>query len=76
MSVRRKAATKASDSDCLCMGFGPEIGRVLRGMGSDGARTHFRTARVEVLRGLRALIDARIETLSKRPRRGTSIEVE
>jgi len=79
MSVRRKAASKKAvraETECLCMGFGPEIARMIEGWGAEGARGHFRTARVEVLRGLRALIDHRIETLSKRPRRGTSIEVE
>jgi hypothetical protein len=79
MSVRRKAASRraaAADSECLCMGFGPEIARMLRGWGSDSAKGHFRSARVEVLRGLRALIDQRIETLSKRPGRGTAIDVE
>jgi hypothetical protein len=58
------------------MGFGPELGRMLRSLGSGTAQGHFRTARVEVLRGLRALIDQRIETLSKHQRRGTTIEVE
>jgi hypothetical protein len=79
MSVRRKAtARKAAPvpSECLCMGFGPELGHMLRSFGSDTARGHFRSARVEVLRGLRALIDHRIETLSKHQRRGTTIEVE
>jgi hypothetical protein len=79
MSVRRKATSKRAapaEAECLCMGFGPEFARMLRGFGSDSAKTHFRSARVEVLRGLRDLIDHRIDTLSKRPRRGTTIEVE
>jgi hypothetical protein len=79
MSVKRKAASRKpspAESECLCMGFGPEIARMVRGWGSNGAKGHFRAARVEVLRGLRALIDQRIETLSKRPGRGTAIEVE
>jgi hypothetical protein len=79
MSARRKATSKKVDrteAECLCMGFGPEFARLLQGWGSDTAKGHFRSARVEALRGLRALIDHRIETLSKRTRRGTSIEVE
>ena len=79
MSVRRKAASRKpapAESECLCMGFGPEIARMLRSLGSDSAKGHFRTARIEALRGLRALIDHRIETLSKRPGRGTAIDVE
>jgi hypothetical protein len=58
------------------MGFGPELARMMQNWGTESARGHFRSARVEALRGLRALIDQRIETLSKRPGRGTKIEVE
>jgi hypothetical protein len=79
MSVRRKAPPKKAaraEGECFCMGFGPELTRTLQGWGSEGARDHFRSARVEMLRGLRALIDHRIEMLSKRPRRGTAIDVE
>ena len=79
MSVRRKAPprkTTRAGADCVCMGFGPELTRMLQDWGSDGAKDHFRAARVEALRGLRALIDHRIEALSKRPRRGTTIDVE
>ena len=79
MSTRRKTTAKRparAESECFCMGFGPEIARALRSLGSESAGGHFRNARVEVLRGLRALIDHRIETLSKRPGRGAAIEVE
>ena len=79
MSVRRKATPKKAtraEAECFCMGFGPELARMLQSWGTDSARGHFRSARIEALRGLRALIDQRIETLSKRPRRGTTIEVE
>ena len=79
MSVRQRTRAKKAahaDSPCVCMGFGPEISRVLRGLGNDGAKNHFRTARVEVLKGLRALIDQRIESLSKRSGRGATIKVE
>ena len=79
MSTKRKAAPRKRspvESECLCMGFGPELAQMLRSWGANGAKGHFRMARVEMLRGLRALIDHRIETLSKRPGRGTAIEVE
>lgn len=42
---------------------------------SDDARRHFQTARVEVLKGLRAWIDARIERVSKSGK-GERITVE
>jgi len=79
MSVRRKATSKKApraEAECFCMGFGPELARMLQNWGTDSAKGHFRNARIEALRGLRALIDQRIETLSKRPKRGTAIEVE
>lgn len=79
MSVRRKAASKKAaqaEPECFCMGFGPELARVVQNLGSDSASGHFRSARVEALKGVRALIDHRIDALSKRSRRGTTIEVE
>ena len=44
---------------------------------SDATRDHFRTSRVEFLKGIRSLIDARIAHLS-RPveQKGTSVPVE
>ena len=42
----------------------------------DEVRRHFDTARVEFLKGLRALIDARIEGLTKPKARGQAIKVE
>jgi hypothetical protein len=71
-----KAKKTQQEPECFCMGFGPEFSRIVSGLGSENARSHFRNARIEALRGLRALIDHRIETLSKTRTRGTTIEVE
>lgn len=81
MSPRKKAAPRRSPAkekeiECLCMGFGPEVYRILKEFGPDRARGHFRAARIEALKGLRSLIDHRIEALGKEGRRGTTIEVE
>jgi hypothetical protein len=43
---------------------------------SEEVSQHFSNARVEVLRGLRAMIDARIDRLSANRRKGVSIPVE
>ena len=43
---------------------------------SDEALGHFRNARVEMLKGLRATIDARIERLSAEHQKGTSVTIE
>ena len=40
------------------------------------AEKHFRQARIEMLKGVRTLIDHRIETLSRSHARGTKITVE
>jgi hypothetical protein len=79
MSPRKKAAPKrapAKEMECLCMGFGPQVTRILSEFGPDRARGHFRTARIEALKGLRSLIDHRIEALGKEGKRGTTIQVE
>jgi hypothetical protein len=40
------------------------------------ATKHFREARIEILRGFRAILDARIERLSKSGPQGTRVTVE
>jgi hypothetical protein len=43
---------------------------------SDATRDHFRNSRVEFLKGIRSLLDARIERLAREPRKGTHVTVE
>lgn len=67
----RKTATRPTSGTCLCEGAGPALSDLLRRLGpSEEVRRHFDAARIEVLKGLRALIDARLERLSKPGRRG------
>jgi hypothetical protein len=62
---------------CLCGGAGPALTEVLRRMGPpDEARKHFDAARVEFLKGMRAVLDARIEHLSKPRAKGRRVTVE
>ena len=64
-------------NDCLCQGAGPVLTDLLRKMGPpEAAKQHFDHARVEFLKGLRALIDARIETITKPAPHGAKITVE
>jgi hypothetical protein len=61
------------------MGLGPALSHLLDNLGPREAREHFRSARVEFLKGLRAVIDARIEHLSRDPQTaaaGTAVPVE
>lgn len=62
---------------CGCSGAGPAFTDFLRGMMPPGAAIeHFDQARLSFLKGLRALLDARIEDLSHGERKGTRINVE
>ena len=50
---------------------------VLERIWSDATRDHFRTSRVEFLKGLRSLLDERIDHLSRHEeQKGTKVTVE
>jgi hypothetical protein len=58
------------------MGMGPKLTELLE-CRSEAASGHLRNARVEFLKAMRALIDERIESLSKaQKKRGTTVPVE
>jgi hypothetical protein len=64
-------------SDCVCGGIGPELSSILRKLGpSEEVRSHFRNARVEMLKGIRQIIDERIENLSKTGNKGTRVVID
>lgn len=54
-----------------------EIKNALRSLEpSEEVRGHFRNARIEFLKGLRQVIDNRIDELSRRQQTGTKVTVE
>jgi hypothetical protein len=60
-----------------CERIGAELFNLVRALGpSDEVRTHFRAARVEILKGFRAAIDARIERAMEGQRKGRSVTIE
>ena len=63
-----------------CEGVGEEFSRMASRLGpSDQVQSHFRTARVEFLKGLRALIDESIEKAQRaqqKPSKGATIVVD
>ena len=63
---------------CGCLGLGPALSEFVKRFGPPGeARRHFDQARVEFLKGLRAVIDARIEEIARQEEcRGTKVPVE
>ena len=77
MNRKTKSSAKVQSSACLCQGGGPVLSEFFRRLGPpEEARRHFDAARVEFLKGLRALIDARIEQVSKARAKGEKIAVE
>lgn len=63
--------------ECFCRGLGPQITQLLSQMAPGEATGHFRQSRIEFLKGIRALLDKRIEELSKdKVRRGAKVAVE
>ena len=76
--MNKKTKSPASGgSPCLCQGAGPAMTELLQRLAPPAeARRHFDTARVEFLKGLRAVLDARIERLTKPKARGQAIKVE
>jgi len=77
MNNKSKRTQKQTSGPCLCQGAGPALSEVLRRIGPPPeAHAHFETARIEFLKGLRALLDARIEQCSKGHAKGEKINVE
>ena len=60
---------------CPCRDLGEHIAALL-GVRSSGAKQHLRNARIEVLKAVRAVIDERIEHLSRAGAKGTKVAVE
>jgi hypothetical protein len=61
---------------CYCLGAGPRVTALTGHMFQGPVFDHFRTAGLEVLLGIRAILDAEIETLTRRQKKGTRIPVE
>ncbi len=77
MNKKTKRSQKVNDGACLCQGAGPALSDVLRRLGPPPeARRHFEAARLEFLKGLRAVLDARIQRCSKASAKGEKISVE
>jgi len=60
----------------FCAVAGPQIEAMLDHLWPEETQEHFRAARVEALKGIRSLLDARIERLSKQAPKGTKVTVE
>ncbi len=69
---------------CFCCGVGPQLTAMAKSAAKSVARSvmpgpaleHFKASQVEFLKGLRHLLDARIQRMSAAKTHGTSIPVE
>ena len=60
----------------FCTVAAPQIEAFLDHVWPENTREHFRNARLEMLKGMRSMLDARIEHLSQHAQKGTKIAVE
>jgi hypothetical protein len=73
-STQQSAAPPVLQERCLCREVMDHVRQVF-GV-SPEVREHFTNSRIEFLKGIRAVIDSRIEQLSKTSQHGTKIAVE
>ena len=69
--------TTAQPHGCFfCTVAGPQIEAMLGHIWPEETQEHFRAARIEMLKGIRSMLDARIERLSQHNAKGSKITVE
>jgi len=73
-TTQQSAAQTVIHERCLCREVLEQVREHLSV--SPEVREHFTNSRIEFLKGIRAVIDSRIERLSKTSQRGTKIAVE
>jgi hypothetical protein len=66
------ATTESAQHQCFFCTMLPLLER----RWSEATKGHFRNSRVEFLKGIRSLLDDRIEHLSREERKGTHVTVE
>ena len=77
MNKKATRPQQAPNVSALCADVAVVLNDIVRRVGPpEAARRHFEASRVEFLKGLRALLDARIERRSKRGAKGQKIDVE
>ncbi len=72
----RTTRRAAPSGICYCAGAGPRITALTGSMFQGPVFDHFRTASVEVLLGLRAILDAQIDAMTQKSKKGTRVPVE
>jgi hypothetical protein len=76
MDEQQSTAHQHAHGCFFCDVAGPQIEAFLDHVWPQNTREHFHNARIEMLKGMRSMLDARIEHLSKHDRKGTKVTVE
>ena len=64
------------EGQCFCGGAGPQVTAMAKSMMPNDAFEHFKAAHVEFLKGIRHLLDRRIQKMSASKTHGSSIPVD
>ncbi|MGD0438600.1 MAG: hypothetical protein ABSB86_19235 [Bryobacteraceae bacterium] len=59
-----------------CNVIEPQMNALIDHLWPAKTREHFRNARIEVLKGMRSILDARIQHVSQHDKHGTKVTVE
>jgi hypothetical protein len=74
--MNEQTAETATQGRCLYCEASERMGHFFRAFGpSEEVRSHFRQSRIEFLKGIRRMVDERIDHLDRQPR-GTRVTVE
>ncbi len=74
--MEEKQERAQAHEECVCRAFWRELRDILPDPPSDRTRDHFRNSRIEFLKGIRSLIDDRIDRLQRAEAKGTTVVVE
>ena len=76
MEEQQQTTSPAPQGCFFCTVAAPQIEAFLDHLWPEQTRQHFQNARIEVLKGMRSMIDARIAHLSQHAAKGTKLTVE
>jgi hypothetical protein len=72
----KQTAAQPQQGCFFCTVAVPQLSALLGHLWPEQTHEHFRNARIEALKGIRSLLDARIEHLSEHAQKGTRVTVE
>lgn len=76
MEEKETTAAPARPGCFFCTVAGPQFSAIFERMWPEATQDHFRNSRIEFLKGIRSLLDDRIERLSRQEQKGTHVPVE